>query len=268
MPAWIFNFTFIVILVLGGTALFFFTVTRGALLLRSVMAGARDPDAHVYPIYSNMRLIRLVDFQPIIAAILLFQYDRLVAMITAGMKQMDLRDKNVLITSCAFGNVMPLVVDAALATGAAKVQVVDIINNELVHAKSKLTAYPEQVEFLLQDASRVGLPDQSVRANVLFFLLHELPHELKGVVLQEACRVLEPGGKLFLAEFHRPDPWVLRALSWTYFKVFEPLGLALWNTHDPLLQLQAISGITCERRKLFFGNFQVIVATKQANPAD
>jgi ubiquinone/menaquinone biosynthesis C-methylase UbiE len=109
------------------------------------------------------------------------------------------------------------------------------------------------------------LPDGSVNANVIFFLLHELPHPLKGEALSEACRVLAPGGKLYLAEFHRPDPWVLRALSWTYFKVFEPLGLALWSTHDPLAQLHAIPGMRCERRVVFFGNFQVIVATRSAD---
>lgn len=57
-----------------------------------------------------MRLIRLVDWQPIIAAILLFQYDRLVSAITSGLRQTDLRGKKVLITSCAFGNVIPRVV--------------------------------------------------------------------------------------------------------------------------------------------------------------
>ena len=91
-----------------------------------------------------------------------------------------------------------------------------------------------------------------------------LPHHLKNQVLTEACRVLAPGGKLFLAEFHRPHLRVLRALSWTYFKVFEPLGLALWTTHDPLAQLRAIPGMQAERRIVFFGNFQVIVATKAA----
>ena len=266
MPAWFFSFTVSVILVLAGTAAFFFTVTRGALIVRSVLSGPERADAHVYPIYSNMRLIRLVDFQPIIAAILLFQYDRLVAMITSGMSRMDLKEKKVLITSCAFGNVMPRVVKAAVGSGATKVQVIDIIRNELVHAQSKLTAFADQVEFLHQDATSVALPDRSVSVNVVFFLLHELPHHLKGEVLKEACRVLEPGGQLFLAEFHRPNLRILRALSWTYFKVFEPLGLALWHTHDPLVQLQAIDGISCERRKRFFGNFQVIVATKQARP--
>jgi hypothetical protein len=55
---------------------------------------------------------------------------------------------------------------------------------------------------------------------------------------------------------------VLRALSWTYFKVFEPLGLALWTTHDPLACLEAIGGWQCERTTCCWGNFQVIVATK------
>jgi hypothetical protein len=55
---------------------------------------------------------------------------------------------------------------------------------------------------------------------------------------------------------------VLRAFSWAYFKVFEPLGLALWDTHDPLKQLEELGGFTCERRTYFFGNFQIITATK------
>lgn len=74
--------------------------------------------------------------------------------------------------------------------------------------------------------------------------------------------MLAPGGKLYLAEFHRPDPLVLRSLSWLYFKVFEPLGLALWSTHDPLTQLEDMGGFSCECSTVFFGNFQIIVATK------
>ena len=154
-------------------------------------------------------------------------------------------------------------IDAAHLAGADEVQVVDIIENELLNAQRKMPEFKASVRYLRQDAASVGLPDASVDANVVFFLLHELPHELKGVVLAEACRVLAPGGKLYLAEFHRPHVRVLRTLSWVYFKVFEPLGLALWNTHDPLAALKATPDIAhCERRTVFFGNFQVIVATK------
>lgn len=262
MPAWFLYTVFSLFFVLAATALFFFTVTRGALIMRGVMAGSPDDAAHVYPIYSNMRLIRMIDFQPIIAAILLFQYDRLVSAITNGLQNMNLRGQNVLITSCAFGNVIPRVVTAAIDSGARRVLIADIIKNELDHAQGKLISHAGKIEFLEENATAMKQADGTVAANVIFFLLHELPHHLKGQALKEAGRVLAPGGKLYLAEFHRPDLWVLRALSWTYFKVFEPLGLALWDTHDPLKQLEEMGGFSCERRTVFFGNFQIIVATK------
>jgi ubiquinone/menaquinone biosynthesis C-methylase UbiE len=245
------------------TGVFFFVVTRGALVVRGLSPGSQSEKSHVYPIYSNMRLIKLVDFQPIISAILLFQYHRLVSKIVSELKQLDLRNKKLLITSCAFGNVIPRVVKAAVQAGVERVLIADIIHNELVHAKSKLGNFSGNVDFIEENATSMKQGDGVVAANVIFFLLHELPHHLKGQALSEAGRMLAPGGKLFLAEFHRPELWVLRALSWTYFKVFEPLGLALWDTHDPLSYLENTGEWKCERTTYFCGNFQVITAIKQ-----
>lgn len=263
MNAWMINGAIALFAVLVSTGLFFFVVTRGALVLRELSPGARSEKSHVYPIYSNMRLIKAVDFQPIISAILLFQYRRLVSKIVSEIRQMDLKNKKLLITSCAFGNVIPRVVKAAVQGGVERVLIADIIANELDHAKSKLDGFSGKVEFLEENATAMKLNDGVVAANVIFFLLHELPHQLKGQALSEAGRMLAPGGKLFLAEFHRPRLGVLRALSWTYFKVFEPLGLALWDTHDPVICLEDMGGWTCERTTYFFGNFQIITATKQ-----
>ncbi len=263
MSAWMMDGAFTLFALLASTGLFFFVVTRGALLLRGLAAGPESESSHVYPIYSNMRLIKLVDFQPIISAILLFQYHHLVSKIVSELRHMDLRNKKVLITSCAFGNVIPRVVQAAVQSGAERILIADIIQNELVHAKSKLGEYSGKVEYVEDNATSMTLKDGCVAVNVIFFLLHELPHHLKGRALDEAGRMLAPGGKLFLAEFHRPQLWVLRALSWTYFKVFEPLGLALWDTHDPLNHLEKAGGWKCERTTYFFGNFQIVTATKQ-----
>lgn len=262
MSVWM-TYTAVAVLgVLTCTALFFFTLTRGALLMRGALGRLQHEAAHVYPIYSNLRLIRLVDWQPVIAAILLFQYSRLVSIITHGLHGSALQGRRVLITSCAFGNVMPRVARAALKAGAQRLLVADIIQNELDHARAKLAFCAEHTDYLQENATAMTLPDGAVDANVMFFLLHELPHHLKVQALAEAMRVLAPGGTLYLAEFHRPRPWLLRGLSWTYFKVFEPYGLALWNTHDPVLQLQAMPGVRCERHVVFFGNFQVIIARK------
>jgi ubiquinone/menaquinone biosynthesis C-methylase UbiE len=106
-------------------------------------------------------------------------------------------------------------------------------------------------------------PDASVDVNLLFFLLHELPHPLKAKALNEASRVLKSGGKLFIGEFHRPRIAPLRALSWLYFKVFEPYGLALWDQEDPVAYLQSIGKWTVVRNTYCFSNFQMITATKK-----
>ena len=261
MNSWMLNLFFALVGLLALTGMFFFVVTRGALVMRG-LSGSSGDKSHVYPIYSNMGLIKLVDFQPIISAILLFQYHHLVSKIVAELGQMNLQRKKVLITSCAFGNVIPRVVKAAFESGAERVLIADIIQNELLHARGKLREYAGKVEYVEDNATSMKLNDSAIAANVIFFLLHELPHELKGQALDEAGRMLAPGGKLFLAEFHRPQLWVLRDLSWTYFKVFEPLGLALWDTHDPLVYLEKSGGWKCERTTYFFGNFQTIVATK------
>jgi ubiquinone/menaquinone biosynthesis C-methylase UbiE len=262
MNTWIINVFFALVFLFASTGLFFFVLTRGALLVRSLSPGPHDIKSYVYPIYSNMRLIRLVDFQPLISAILLFQYHHLVSHITSGLRHSNLKNKKVLITSCAFGNVISEVVEAALEAGAERVLIVDIIHNELLHARSKLGDFTEKVDFIEGDATDMQLNDGVVDANVVFFLLHELPHHLKEHALSEARRMLTPGGKLFLAAFHRPELWVLRALSWSYFKVFEPLGLALWDTHDPINILENMGGWSCERTTYFFGNFQIITATR------
>lgn len=262
MNSWMTSSFLVVFMALVSTALFFFVVTRGALIARGMGFGERGDSAHVYPIYSDMRLIKMVDFQPIISAILLFQYDRLVSRIVTELRGQNLRDRDVLITSCAFGNVIPRVVGASVAAGARRVHLVDLIKNELTHARSKLGEFAGKVEFREANATAMQQADGSVAANVIFFLLHELPHELKGEALKEAARTIAPGGKLLLAEFHKPDSLLLQALSWTYFKVFEPLGLALWDSHDPLNYIDKLGGFSCIRSTYFFGNFQVIVATK------
>lgn len=263
MNAWL-RAALLGVTVAAAVALFFYVFTKGGLLLRRWRHGPRSATAHIYPMYSEMWLIRIVDFQPVISAILLGQYGRLVSLITQELRRMPLQGQDVLITSCAFGNVVPEVVKAALDAGAGRVKSIDLIANELRHAQGKLGAAAARTDFSIDDATALHLPSGSVAANVMFFLLHELEPEMKRQAIAEAVRVLAPDGKFFLAEFHKPDVWPLRALSWLYFKVFEPFGLALWDVQDPVLQLQALPGVHCERKTVCFGNFQVIVATRTA----
>ncbi len=253
----------IVLLLLAGIGIFFFAVTRGALLVRAWIGTSKGPTAHVYPAYSEMWLITLIDFQPLISAILLFQYEKLVSRIVDELGQTVLAGKTVLVTSCAFGNVLSRVVRASIECGARRVIVVDIIKNELLHAARKLREFRKKTKFVEENAMHMQQESSSVAVNVIFFLLHELQDHRKEEVLQEAGRVVISGGKLILAEFHCPDALFMRMLSRIYFYVFEPYGLALWDSHDPVKLLECSGLWTCERTTYCFGNFQVIVATKR-----
>jgi ubiquinone/menaquinone biosynthesis C-methylase UbiE len=242
--------------------LFFFMTTRGTLLWRRLRGNTQDPASHVYSIYGNRHLIRWVDCQPVISAILLCQYGRLVDRMVADLRQTDLTGQRCLMTSCAFGNVMPRVAQAALASGATELEVIDVIDHELTHAQRKLQSTALRQTYRLDNATHLDVASDSVAVNLMFFLLHELTPEHKVLALQEAVRVLKPGGKFYLAEFHRPHARWLRCLSWLYFKVFEPWGLALWAAQDPLAMLEATGQVHCTRQVIAGGNFQVIVATK------
>jgi ubiquinone/menaquinone biosynthesis C-methylase UbiE len=264
MPGILFDAVLLLTLALAVIAVFFFMLTRGALLLRARLPPGRDDTtAHIYPIYSNMRLIKLIDYQFIVSAILLFHYHRLVTEIVSDLRRRNLEGKTVLITSCAFGNVIPEIVRAARAAGAARILVSDIVENELIHAADKLGDLGEGVEFIEDDATAMRLADGEIDVNIMFFLLHELPHRLKWRALEEAGRVLGEQGSFYLAEFHRPRSALLRRLSWLYFKVFEPYGLALWNSHDPLEYFARGNAWDARRSTCCLGNFQVVTATRR-----
>ena len=98
----------------------------------------------------------------------------------------------------------------------------------------------------------------------MFFLLHELPHPLKRRALDEAARVLAANGTFYLAEFHRPNAALLRIFGWLYFKVFEPYGLAMWDSEDPLRYFADAGGWQSTRSTCCRGNYQVLTATRSA----
>ncbi|MCX7110139.1 MAG: class I SAM-dependent methyltransferase [Proteobacteria bacterium] len=241
---------------------YFFLVTRGALIAHAFVPRAQDR-FHVYWVYSNMGLIKFSDKKTWVAAVLLFQYDRLVDKVVSEIRRTSLIGKTFLMTSCAFGDVMPKVVKATISGGADRICITDLIKNELIHARKKLNDFQGKVELAEADATRMPQADGTVAVNLIFFLFHELPDASKEMAFCEAMRVTAPGGKLIIAEFHRPRKRIMRWLGRLYFTVFEPFALTMWNQYDPVRYLESKGGWTCERSTYFFGNFQVVTAIKK-----
>ena len=89
---------------------------------------------------------------------------------------------------------------------------------------------------------------------LLFFLLHEQPEPVRRRTLAEALRVLKPGGRLVIVDYHRPRRW--HPLHWpmvAVLKALEPFALDLWRAELPLHGA---------KRTFFGGLYQLVVVAR------
>ena len=65
---------------------------------------------------------------------------------------------------------------------------------------------------------------------LLFFLLHEQPGEVRRRTLSEALRVVKPGGRVVIVDYHKPR--ALNPLYWPMvgiLRTLEPFAMDLWR---------------------------------------
>ena len=82
-------------------------------------------------------------------------------------------------------------------------------------AKVKAARAGVVVTFQYGTSSELPFPDASLDHAFSTFVFHELNREQKQQTLREIVRVLRPGGALHIADFGRPQNWLMRlALVW------------------------------------------------------
>ena len=65
---------------------------------------------------------------------------------------------------------------------------------------------------------------------LFFFLLHEVPRDVRQRALAEAWRVLADGGRLVIVDYHRPSLWSFqRYIMPVVFRTLEPFAMDLWE---------------------------------------
>ncbi len=160
--------------------------------------------------------------------------------------------------ACVYGDFTSRLAGRIAAGGA--LDVVDVLPVQLANLRRKLG--PVQcVNLVNRNAADLGFTDASYERVVLFFLLHEMPPEVRARTLAEAMRVLKPGGELVIVDYHRPARWhPLRPIMKWILATFEPFAMDLWR-HEVAAWLPAGAHVASKVTS-FGGLYQRLVVAK------
>ena len=121
----------------------------------------------------------------------------------------------------------------------------------------------ERLCLLRGDSAALACPDACYDQVLLFFLLHEQPEAVRRATLSEALRVVKPGGKVIVVDYHQPSRWhPMRALMRLVFAKLEPYAMDLWH-HEISEFMPADARPTSLIKRTFFGGlYQKLVLVR------
>jgi ubiquinone/menaquinone biosynthesis C-methylase UbiE len=208
--------------------------------------------------YVHPKAVHVFEREWLVNAILFGNYGRLRD--TALAELGALVTGRTLQVACVYGNLTPRLLTRMAPE--SMLDVVDILPVQLDNLRRKLPPDP-RIALLRGDASALACPDAQYEQVLLFFLLHEMPEAVRRATLGEAMRVLKPGGKLVIVDYHRPTrAHPLRPLMRQVFRHLEPYATDLWD-HEVAEFMPADVPPASMRKQTFFGGlYQMLVLTR------
>ena len=137
--------------------------------------------------------------------------------------------------------------------------VVDVLPVQLDNLARKLPGRAS-VGLILGDSTALDIAPASYDRALLFFLLHEQPEAARRATLAEALRVVKPGGRVVIVDYHRPhwpNPlyWPMAAI----LRTLEPFALDLWR-HE-ITEWLPPRVRRLEKATVFGGLYQIVRVT-------
>lgn len=207
--------------------------------------------------YIHPRAVRFFDHMLAVNLILFGNYRRLRDAALAALAP-RLEGKTLQV-ACVYGDFTTTLV-SRLAPRAT-LDVVDVVPIQLRNLRRKL---PQQapVSLFCRDATRLGFDSESYDQVIVFFLLHEQPAEVRRQTLQEVLRVVKPGGRVVIVDYHRPHRFnPLRLLMKPLLTRLEPYALDLWQTD--VSQWLGLAAVQDVNETTFFGGLYQRVVIKR-----
>jgi len=129
--------------------------------------------------------------------------------------------------ACVYGDLTERLAQRIAPRGT--LDVVDVLPVQLDNLASKLPP-GSRVGLMHDDSTRLDIASGQYDRALLFFLLHEQPEHARRATLAEALRVVRPGGRVVIVDYHRPRR--ANPLYWPMaliLSVLEPFALDLWR---------------------------------------
>jgi ubiquinone/menaquinone biosynthesis C-methylase UbiE len=208
--------------------------------------------------YVHPRAVRFFDRIWLVNLILFGNYGRLRDAALDGLGA-HLHGKTLQL-ACVYGNISARIRDRLAQD--ARLDVVDIVPAQLNNLRKKLPADP-RVSLVQGNTVSLNCADASYDQVLLFFLLHEQPASVRRATLAQAVRVVKPGGKIVIVDYHRPVKYhLLTPLMRLVFRKLEPYAFDLWDK-DVVDWLPEGTRPASETRETFFGGlYQKLVWTR------
>jgi SAM-dependent methyltransferase len=204
--------------------------------------------------YLTPWLTGILDRQAVVQAILWGNAQRLIGDVLAAVKPGD----RIFQPAAVYGTFSRQLAGQIGRQGRLEIR--DIAPLQVALTRQKLEGL-RQVHVACGNA--VSPERREYDAVACFFLLHEVPDDVKVQVVQAMLQLVRPGGKAIFIDYHRPHRWhPLKPVMQRVFAWLEPFALTMWSREIEDLAGPSAASFRWSKRTRFIGLYQTVTAKR------
>ena len=208
--------------------------------------------------YLTPWLAELLDRQIVVQTILWGNAQKLIAAVLAQIRPGD----KIYQPAAVYGSLSRQLADKAGPHGRLEVR--DISPLQVTRTRIKLAGIP-QANVERGDAAEPDAEAEEFDAVTCFFLLHEVPDEVKLQVVPAMLSLVKPGGQAIFVDYHGPGRFhPLKPLMRFVYWWLEPYALAMWSKEIEQMAGPKGKGFRWSKRTRFGGLYQMVIAERSA----